>query len=72
MFAFLLIALLVTLGVAIVGWFRPVPAKPPTPPHTPPNRSRDAKAKVCAAYEKVHQAVKRNTRRDQGTTPQLN
>jgi hypothetical protein len=57
MFAFLLTALLVTLGVAIVGWFRPVQPKP-TPPLTyTAQQISDAKAKVCAAHDKVHHAV---------------
>jgi len=69
MFAVLLVALLVTLGVAIVGWFRPVPAKPP-PALTYSNQQvADAKTKVCAAFDKVHQAVRSNFARDQGADP---
>jgi hypothetical protein len=69
MFAFLVIALLVTLGVAIVGWFRPVPAKPPPAPTYSNQQVADAKAKVCTAFDKVHQAVRSNFARDQGTDP---
>jgi hypothetical protein len=69
MFAFLVVALLVTLGVAIVGWFRPVPAKPPPPPTYTDQQVADAKAKVCAAYDKVHSAVKASSARDEGTDP---
>jgi hypothetical protein len=69
MFAVLLVALLVTLGVAIVGWFRPVPAKSPPAPTYSNQQVADAKAKVCAAFDKVHQAVRGNFARDQGTDP---
>lgn len=69
MFAVLVVALLVTLGVAFVGWFRPVPAKPPPAPVYSDQQIADAKAKVCAAFEKVHQAVQSNFARDQGTDP---
>jgi hypothetical protein len=69
MFAPLLVALLVTLGVAIVGWFRPVPAKSPPAPTYSNQQVADAKAKVCAAFDKVHQAVRSNFARDQGTDP---
>jgi hypothetical protein len=57
MFAFLVIALLVTLGVAIGGWFRPVQLKPPQPLAYTAQQTADAKAKVCAARDKVHHAV---------------
>jgi hypothetical protein len=69
MFAFLVIALLATLAVAIVGWFRSVPAKPPPPPTYTAQQTADAKAKVCAAYEKAHSAVKASSARDEGTEP---
>jgi hypothetical protein len=68
MFAFLVIALLVTLGVAIVGWFRPLPNnKPPPQPTYSDQQVADAKAKVCAEYQKVHSAIKASTGRDMGT-----
>ena len=69
MLAVLLVALLVTLGVAIVGWFRPVPPKSPPAPTYSNQQVADAKAKVCAAFDKVHQAVRSNFARDQGTDP---
>jgi hypothetical protein len=69
MFAFLVIALLATLAVAIVGWFRPVPAKPPPSPTYTAQQTADAKAKVCAAYQKVHNAIKASTSRDRGSDP---
>jgi len=69
MFASLVVALLVTLGVAIVGWFRPAPAKPPPAPTYSNQQVADAKAKVCAAYEKVHSAVGVSMARDGGSDP---
>jgi hypothetical protein len=69
MFAFLIVTLLATLGVAIVGWFRPVQPKPASPPTYTAQQTADAKAKVCAAFDKVHQAVRGNFARDQGTDP---
>jgi hypothetical protein len=71
MFAFLLVALSVTLGVAIVGWFRPVPAKPPPVPTYTDQQVADAKTKVCAAYARVHHAVLANTGRSGGSDPAL-
>lgn len=69
MFALLIVALLVTLAVAIIGWFRPLPAKPPSSPTYTAQQTADSKAKVCATFEKVHQAVRGNFARDQGTDP---
>ena len=69
MFAVLVVALLVTLGVAIVGWFRPMPYKPPAAPTYSEKQVADAKAKVCAAFGSVHQAVRSNFARDQGADP---
>jgi hypothetical protein len=69
MFAFLVIALLVTLSVAIVGWFRPAQPRPPSPPTYTAQQTADAKAKVCAAYDKVHSAVKGGASRDEGSDP---
>ncbi|MEB3981672.1 hypothetical protein OQ968_10385 [Mycobacterium sp. 663a-19] len=69
MFAFLSIALLATLAVAIVGWFRPEPAKPPTAPRYTDQQIADAKAKVCSTYEQVRKAVVANTSRNGGDDP---
>lgn len=69
MLAVLVVAILVTLAVAIVGWFRPTPAKPPAPPMYTDQQVAEAKAKVCAEYQKVHSAIKSNTSRDVGTDP---
>lgn len=57
MFTTLVIALLVTLGVAIIGWFRPVAAKPSEPSMYSGQQIADAKAHACAAHDKVHHAV---------------
>jgi hypothetical protein len=69
MFAFLVVALLVTLSVAIAGWFRPVQPKQPSPPTYSSDQIATSKAKVCAAFEQVHEAVRGNFARDQGTDP---
>jgi hypothetical protein len=69
MFAFLVIALLVTLGVAIVGWFRPVPAKPPPAPTYSNQQVADAKARVCTAYEQVRKAGDAAGARNGGSDP---
>jgi hypothetical protein len=69
MFAVLVLGLLLTLAVAIVGWFRPLPAKPPSAPVYSSQQIADAKAKVCAEYQKVHSAITTNTSRDRGTDP---
>jgi hypothetical protein len=69
MFAFLVIALLVTLGVAIGGWFRPTPAKPPAAPRYTDQQMADARAKVCSTYEQVRKAVVANTSRNGGDDP---
>lgn len=69
MFALLAVALLITLGVAFAGWFRPVPIKPVTAP-TPAysiQQVGDAKSKVCAAFEKADSAVKASSARDKGS-----
>jgi hypothetical protein len=68
-FALLIVALLATLCVAIVGWFRPEPAKPSPAPTYTHQQVADAKVKVCAAHEKVHNAIKASTARDRGTDP---
>jgi hypothetical protein len=69
MFALLVVGLLVTLAVAIVGWFRPLPAKPPPAPVYSSQQVADAKTKVCAEYSKVHSAIIATTSRDRGTDP---
>lgn len=65
----LVIALLATLAVAIVGWFRPLPPERPAPAAYSVQQVTDAKTKVCGAYERVHNAIKASTSRDRGNTP---
>ncbi|HSS23221.1 MAG TPA: hypothetical protein VLL82_02155, partial [Mycobacterium sp.] len=69
MFVLLVVALLVTLGVAIVGWFRPVPAKPPAAPTYSNQQVADAKASVCTAYEQVRKAGDVAGARNGGSDP---
>jgi hypothetical protein len=69
MFALLAVGLLVTLAVAIVGWFRPVPAKPPPAPVYSSQQVADAKAKVCAAYKQVRKALDAAGAREVGNDP---
>jgi hypothetical protein len=69
MFTLLIVALGVTLVIAVVGWFRPLQPKPPAPPTYNGQQIADAKAKVCAAHEKVHNAIKASSARDRGTDP---
>ncbi|BBY06743.1 hypothetical protein [Mycobacterium noviomagense] len=56
----LVTALAVIGGIAIGAWFRPTPGnKPPPAPAAPTFTSQEvseAKANVCAAYQKVHHA----------------
>jgi hypothetical protein len=52
---------LIGLAVGVVGWFRPVAhnaqtSAPPKPTYSG-QQTADAKAHVCAAFEKVHHAV---------------
>ncbi len=72
-FVILAIALVVVTGIAIAGWFLPLPenkpsASSPAPKYTDEQVS-DAKSKVCAAYEKVHHAVLVASARNGGSDP---
>jgi hypothetical protein len=69
MFAFLVVALLVTLAVAIVGWFRPAPAKPPPVPTYSNQQVADARAAICKAYDQVRKAGDAAGARNGGTDP---
>lgn len=61
---------LVAIGIAIGAWFRPVPKnEPPPAPTYSSQQVADAKAKVCAAYAKVHSAIVASSARDMGTDP---
>lgn len=58
---------LVAIGIAIGAWFRPMPKyEPPAPPTYSSQQVADAKAKVCAAYARVREAVKVTSARDKG------
>jgi hypothetical protein len=49
---------LLAIGVAIGAWFRPLPKnEPPPAPTYSSQQVADAKAKVCAAYGKVREAL---------------
>jgi hypothetical protein len=63
------VALLVTLVVAIGGWFRPLPYKPPPAPTYTNQQVAEANAVVCAAYRKVRQALAVAGARDGGSDP---
>ncbi|WP_090603166.1 hypothetical protein [Mycobacterium lentiflavum] len=69
MFVFLMVALLVTLVVVIVGWFRPTPAKPPPVPAYSSQQIADAKAVICTAYEHVRKAGDLAGTRNGGSDP---
>jgi hypothetical protein len=65
----LTVALLVTLGIAIVGWFRPVPAKPPSAPAYSQQQVANARTTLCAAYEQVRKAGDVAGARNGGSDP---
>ncbi|KLO26665.1 hypothetical protein ABH37_17585 [Mycobacterium haemophilum] len=70
MFTFLVVALLMTLAVAIGGWFRPVPGnKPPPAPTYTDQQIAEAKSKVCAAYAQVRKAGDVAGARNTGNDP---
>jgi hypothetical protein len=58
---------LIALGVAIGGWFRPPPPKAAAKPTYSSQQVADAKAAVCAAYDKVHSAIGVTMGRDGGS-----
>jgi hypothetical protein len=65
---------LVAVAAAVAAWVRPIPesksASPPSPaPTFSDQQITDAKAKVCAAYAKIHHAVDTNASRDGGNDP---
>jgi hypothetical protein len=68
-FTLLVVALLVTLGIAIAGWFRPAPYKPPAAPKYTDQQVAEAKAKVCGAYHEVRQALAVAGARSGGSDP---
>ena len=64
---------LIALGVAIGSWFHPASESKPSPAPSPASFTEkqvaDAKAKVGATYDKVHQGVLANTGRSGGSDP---
>lgn len=67
-----LVIAFVALGVAVGAWLRPAPAPGPSTEAAPTfsdEQVADAKAKVCAAYEKVRHAVEVNEPRNGGDDP---
>jgi ABC-type glycerol-3-phosphate transport system substrate-binding protein len=50
---------LMALAVGLVGWFRPVPptSQPSSKPAYTDQQVANAKTNICAAFEKVHNAV---------------
>ncbi|WP_131811327.1 hypothetical protein [Mycobacterium kubicae] len=65
----MVIAFLLTLGVAMIGWFRPTQTKSTVPPTYTNQQVSEAKASVCAAYGKAHHAVLANTGRSGDNDP---
>ncbi|BAX93101.1 hypothetical protein [Mycobacterium shigaense] len=66
MFAVLVVGLLLTLAVAIIGWFRPVAPKLPAAPTYSAQQVADAKKKVCSTFTKVDNAVRAASARNKG------
>jgi hypothetical protein len=63
---------LVAVAAAIAAWLRPtaeVKSASPSAPTFSTQQVADAKAKVCAAYQKVQNAVSINTSRTAGVDP---
>jgi hypothetical protein len=71
MFVMFLITL-VAVAAAVAAWLRPIPHQTPGAPPAPTYSEQqvaDAKSKVCAAYEKVQNAVSINSVRTAGDDP---
>jgi hypothetical protein len=63
---------LVAVAAAVAAWLRPMPEAKSAAPSAPTFTAQqvaDAKAKVCAAYQKVQNAVSINTTRTAGDDP---
>jgi hypothetical protein len=64
---------LVAVAAAVAAWLRPVPhnntAATPSAPAYSEQQVADAKAKVCAAYDKVKKASNMNAARSGGDDP---
>jgi hypothetical protein len=73
MFVMFLITL-AAVGAAVGAWLRPIPHETPAPPAAPTYSEQqvsDAKAKVCAAVQKVHHATDVNAVRNGGDDPNV-
>ena len=71
MFVMFLITM-VAVAAAVAAWLRPIPhneSATPTKPAYSEQQVADAKAKVCAAYTKIHRAVDINVPRTGGDDP---
>jgi hypothetical protein len=71
MFVMLLITL-VAVAAAVAAWLRPIPHSTSATPAAPTYSEQqvaDAKAKVCGAFEKVHQVLQMNSTRSGGDDP---
>jgi hypothetical protein len=63
-----LVVALLAICVAIGAWFRPLPENKSAPaPNYTNQQVADAKSKVCAAFDKVNNAVRATTARDKGS-----
>lgn len=72
MFTLLVITLIVAIGVAIIGWFRPMPDnKPSTTTSFTNQQIADAKTKACSAFEKVRTGVSLQTNGNAGGDPAM-
>jgi hypothetical protein len=63
---------LVAVGAAVAAWLRPIPHETSATPAAPTYSEQqvsDAKAKVCAAYEKVRRASDMNANRKASDDP---
>lgn len=62
-----LVIAFVAIGIAVGAWFRPLPKnEPPRAPTYSSQEVADAKGKVCAAFERVRDAVRVTSARDRG------
>jgi hypothetical protein len=63
----LAMAQLAIATIAIAAWFRPMPTNKPSPTQSfTEQQMTEAKSKVCAAFNKVHNAVNITSARDRG------
>jgi hypothetical protein len=68
----MLLITLVAVAAAVAAWLRPIPHSTSATPAAPTYSEQqvaDAKAKVCGAFEKVHQVLQMNSTRSGGDDP---